>query len=95
MWDVLGGECEQKYRFPRPVLKVQFEPRSQERLLVCPMRHAAVLVDTGGGHRVVPIDEDVSNVRESWGWKGLLSMMASRYHRDIFRIFDILCSFCE
>lgn len=59
IWEVLSGECEQKYRFPRPVLKVQFEPRSLARLLVCPMRHAAVLVDTNGGHQVIPIDDDV------------------------------------
>jgi COMPASS component SWD1 len=59
IWDILSGECEQKYRFPCPVLKVQFEPRSMERLLVCPMRHAAVLVDTNGGHKVLPIDDDV------------------------------------
>lgn len=59
IWDILSGECEQKYRFPCPVLKVQFEPRSLERLLVCPMRHAAVLVDTNGRHQVLPVDEDV------------------------------------
>ncbi|XP_060520098.1 retinoblastoma-binding protein 5 homolog [Cylas formicarius] len=58
IWDVLHGECEQKYRFPCPVLKVQFEPRNLERLLICPMKHAAVLVDTNGGHQVLPIDED-------------------------------------
>ncbi|XP_030758288.1 retinoblastoma-binding protein 5 homolog [Sitophilus oryzae] len=58
IWDVLTGECEQKYRFPCPVLKVQFEPRNLGRLLVCPMKHAAVLVDTNGGHQVLPVDED-------------------------------------
>ncbi|KAF2897141.1 hypothetical protein ILUMI_09030 [Ignelater luminosus] len=58
IWDVLTGECEQKFRFPCPVLKVQFQPRNLERLLVCPMRHAAVLVDTNGTHRVLPVDDD-------------------------------------
>lgn len=24
IWDVLSGECEQRYRFPSPVLKVRF-----------------------------------------------------------------------
>ncbi|VEN33752.1 unnamed protein product [Callosobruchus maculatus] len=58
IWSTVTGECEQKYRFPCPVLKVQFEPRSLERLLVCPMKHAAVLVDTNGGHQILPVDED-------------------------------------
>ncbi|XP_018568510.1 retinoblastoma-binding protein 5 homolog [Anoplophora glabripennis] len=58
IWNILSGECEQKYRFPCAVLKVQFEPRSLERLLVCPMKHAAILVDTNGIHQVLPIDED-------------------------------------
>ncbi|XP_066148486.1 retinoblastoma-binding protein 5 homolog [Euwallacea fornicatus] len=58
IWNVLTGECEQKYRFPCPVLKVQFEPRNLERLLVCPMKHAPVMVDTNGRHQVLPIDDD-------------------------------------
>ncbi|KAG5891689.1 hypothetical protein JTB14_021159 [Gonioctena quinquepunctata] len=58
IWNILSGECDQKYRFPCPVLKVQFEPRCLERLLVCPMKHAAILVDTNGVHQVLPIDED-------------------------------------
>lgn len=60
IWDVLSGECEQKYRFPSPILKVQFHPRNDKKFLVCPMRHAAVLVDTDGEHQIVPLDEDVS-----------------------------------
>lgn len=58
IWDVLTGDCDQKYRFPCPVLKVQFQPRIHECILVCPMRHAAVIVDTNGGHQVVPLDDD-------------------------------------
>ncbi|XP_054261911.1 retinoblastoma-binding protein 5 homolog [Macrosteles quadrilineatus] len=58
IWDVLTGECEQKYRFPSPILKVQFHPRNDKVFLVCPMRHAAVLVDTDGDHKIVPLDED-------------------------------------
>ncbi|XP_045464658.1 retinoblastoma-binding protein 5 homolog [Harmonia axyridis] len=71
IWDVLTGECEQKYRFPCPVLKVQFEPRNMERLLVCPMRHAAVLVDINGGHQVIPIDDDGDlNISASFDRRG-------------------------
>ncbi|XP_072390893.1 retinoblastoma-binding protein 5 homolog isoform X3 [Diabrotica undecimpunctata] len=58
IWNILSGECEQKYRFPCPVLKVQFQPRNVERLLICPMKHPAVIVDINGGHKVLPIDED-------------------------------------
>ncbi|XP_072390892.1 retinoblastoma-binding protein 5 homolog isoform X2 [Diabrotica undecimpunctata] len=51
IWNILSGECEQKYRFPCPVLKVQFQPRNVERLLICPMKHPAVIVDINGGHK--------------------------------------------
>jgi len=44
LWDVLSGECDQKFRFPSPVLKVQFNPRNEQEILVTPMRHAAVVV---------------------------------------------------
>lgn len=44
------------------MLKVQFQPRIHECILVCPMRHAAVIVDTNGGHQVVPLDDDVSKI---------------------------------
>ncbi|KYN19509.1 Retinoblastoma-binding protein 5 [Trachymyrmex cornetzi] len=58
IWDVLSGECDQKYRFPSPILKIQFHPRNLNKFLVCPMRHAAVMVDVEGTHRVIPLDED-------------------------------------
>ncbi|XP_013142414.1 PREDICTED: retinoblastoma-binding protein 5 homolog [Papilio polytes] len=58
IWDVLSGECEQRYRFPTPIVRVQFDPRNDRRFLVCPMRHAALLVDTEGEHKILPIDDD-------------------------------------
>lgn len=58
IWDVLSGDCENKYRFPSPILKVQFHPRHDSRFLVCPMRHAAILVQVGGKHQILPIDSD-------------------------------------
>ncbi|XP_019880220.1 retinoblastoma-binding protein 5 homolog [Aethina tumida] len=71
IWDVLSGECEQKYRFPCPVIKVQFEPRNMERLLVCPLKHAAVLVDVNGKHQVLPVDEDGDlNIAASFDRRG-------------------------
>lgn len=65
IWDVLTGECEQKYRFPSPILKVQFHPRNWTKFLVCPMRHAAVMVDIQGTHQVVPLDQDVSRLKSN------------------------------
>ncbi len=32
------------FRFPSPVLRVQFHPRDEREILVSPMRHAAVVV---------------------------------------------------
>ncbi|KAK0168446.1 hypothetical protein PV327_002245 [Microctonus hyperodae] len=58
IWDVLSGECDQKYKFPSPILKVQFHPRNPNKFLVCPSRHAAVLVTLEGSHQVIPLDED-------------------------------------
>jgi len=59
VWDVLTGECDQRFRFPSPILRVQFNPRNNRELLVAPMRHAAVVVTTAeGGHRLVPVDDD-------------------------------------
>nr|CAD7399142.1 unnamed protein product [Timema cristinae] len=58
IWEVMTGDCEQKYRFPSPILKVQFNPRNDKVFLVCPMRHAVVLVNSEGGHQVVPLDDD-------------------------------------
>ncbi|ESO03604.1 hypothetical protein HELRODRAFT_185612 [Helobdella robusta] len=58
IWDVLSGECDQSYRFPSPVLKVQFHPRDSNQFLVVPMKHAAVLMALDGKHRLVPIDEE-------------------------------------
>jgi len=48
LWDVLSGECDLKFRFPSPVLKVQFHPREEREILVTPMRHAAVVVTLNG-----------------------------------------------
>lgn len=39
---------------------MQFHPRNDRQFLVCPMRHAAVLVDVDGEHKVVPLDDEVS-----------------------------------
>ena len=58
IWDVLTGDCSRRYRFPSPILKVQYHPRKNDIFLVCPMRHAAVLVELEGTHKLLPLDED-------------------------------------
>lgn len=41
------------------LFQVQFHPRNDRQFLVCPMRHAAVLVEVDGDHKVVPLDDEV------------------------------------
>ncbi|XP_064650896.1 retinoblastoma-binding protein 5 homolog isoform X2 [Lineus longissimus] len=59
LWDVMAGECDKSYRFPSPILKVQFHPRTCTKFLVCPMKHAAVLMDTERSTSIVPLDDEV------------------------------------
>jgi len=72
IWDILTGESDQRFRFPSPVLKVQFHPRCETEILVTPMRHAAVVVTisdqpsstgtststTSATHKIVPLDDE-------------------------------------
>ncbi|XP_067678158.1 retinoblastoma-binding protein 5 homolog isoform X1 [Haliotis asinina] len=58
VWNVLTGECDRVFRFPSPVLKVQFHPRNSDQFLVCPLKHAAVLMTVEGSHELIPLDED-------------------------------------
>lgn len=60
IWNVLSGTREEMYKFPSPVLKVQYHPRNPNYFLVCPLKHAAVLIDTEGDPKMVPVDDDVS-----------------------------------
>lgn len=71
LWDVLTGEVEKTFRFPSPILKVQFHPRNSEKFLVCPMKHAAVTMDLEGSHKLVPLDEDSDlNIVASYDRRG-------------------------
>jgi len=59
VWDIITGECDQRFKFPSPVLRVQFNPRVSDELLVVPMRHAAVLVNLNdAAHKLVPVDDE-------------------------------------
>lgn len=42
--DVLSSDIIAKWRFSTPVLKVQFNPRNENLILVCPLKHAAVII---------------------------------------------------
>ncbi|KAK3575950.1 hypothetical protein CHS0354_019267 [Potamilus streckersoni] len=71
VWDILTGELEQNFRFPSPILKVQFHPRDCTKFLVCPMKHAAVTINVESKHSLVPLDEDSDlNIVASYDRKG-------------------------
>lgn len=55
LWDVLSGNCETRYRFPSAIHKVQFHPRNNKLFLVCPMKHAPVLVEVDKKHHILPV----------------------------------------
>ncbi|XP_056011009.1 retinoblastoma-binding protein 5-like isoform X2 [Ostrea edulis] len=71
IWDVVSAECDKTFRFPSPILKVQFHPRDSKQFLVCPMKHPAVLMNINGEHRVVPLDDDSDlNIVASYDRRG-------------------------
>eukprot|EP00118_Oscarella_pearsei_P009524 m.55044 g.55044 ORF g.55044 m.55044 type:complete len:171 (+) comp34445_c0_seq5:66-578(+) len=57
--DVMSGETKHQYRFPSVITRVQFHPRNKNVFLVCPMKHAPVVVTIPDEHRVLPTDGDV------------------------------------
>ncbi|KAK7902222.1 hypothetical protein WMY93_018991 [Mugilogobius chulae] len=58
-WDVLTGDCDQRFRFPSPILKLQCHPRDMDKVLVCPMKSAPVLLTLSDSkHVVLPVDDD-------------------------------------
>ena len=58
VWDVLKGECIYKYRFPSPILRVQFHPIDSDVFLVCPMRLRPVHVKIDGDQKHLKFDEE-------------------------------------
>uniref|UniRef100_A0A674DN72 Retinoblastoma-binding protein 5 n=1 Tax=Salmo trutta TaxID=8032 RepID=A0A674DN72_SALTR len=59
LWDVLTGDCDQRFRFPSPILKLQYHPRDLDKVLVCPMKSAPVLLTLSDSkHVVLPVDDD-------------------------------------
>eukprot|EP00116_Pleurobrachia_bachei_P002801 sb/3463063/ len=58
VWEVLKGECLYRYRFPSPILRVQFHPILPDVFLVCPMKLRPVLLKIGGEQRHITFDEE-------------------------------------
>lgn len=59
----MTGECKIRWTFKAPILKVQFNPRNENLVLICPVKHAAVLlfIDYEQGtvrHKFLPTDKD-------------------------------------
>nr|XP_056701602.1 retinoblastoma-binding protein 5 isoform X1 [Euleptes europaea] len=71
-WDVLTGDCDQRFRFPSPILKVQYHPRDQNKVLVCPMKSAPVMLTLSDSkHVILPVDDDSDlNVVASFDRRG-------------------------
>ncbi|XP_042604870.1 LOW QUALITY PROTEIN: retinoblastoma-binding protein 5, partial [Cyprinus carpio] len=59
-WDVLTGDCDHAFRFPSPILKLQYHPRDMDKVLVCPMKSAPVLLlrCPDSKHVVLRLDDD-------------------------------------
>ncbi|EDO43442.1 predicted protein, partial [Nematostella vectensis] len=71
VWDILTGECDQKYRFQSPISKVQFHPRNNKVILVCPTKQGPVVVDLDGKHYVLPTGgESEHNIVASFDRRG-------------------------
>ncbi|KAG9509291.1 Retinoblastoma-binding protein 5-like protein, partial [Fragariocoptes setiger] len=64
VWDVMSAKCLLKWQFPSPLIKVQFNPRNDQVILVCPYKHPTVLLHVKSyeknksNHYVVPTDPD-------------------------------------
>ncbi|XP_039249686.1 retinoblastoma-binding protein 5 homolog [Styela clava] len=72
VWDVLSGECLHMYRFPSPIMRVQFDPRDESLILVCPLKHSPVLLTGEGEHKVIPmLDDSDSNIVASFDRRGI------------------------
>jgi len=49
VWHVATSDCIARWRFPSPIIKVQFNPRNDKMILVCPMKHQSILVTLSDG----------------------------------------------
>ncbi|XP_072049898.1 retinoblastoma-binding protein 5-like [Amphiura filiformis] len=71
IWDVVTGDCDHRFRFPAPVLKVQFHPRDANKILVCPMKHAPILLTIDGTYKKIHVEDDMDlNIVASFDRRG-------------------------
>ncbi len=71
IWHIVTGDCLRKYRFPAPFLKVQFNPRDSNMILVCLLKHPSILVYEDGTHHELPLDDpNEPNVIASFDRRG-------------------------
>lgn len=79
VWDAKSGGNLLRWRLPSPVVKVQFNPRNDRFILICPVKHAPVLLEitypekgqkvATVNHKILPIDSD-SNIVASFDRRG-------------------------
>ncbi|CAD5123365.1 DgyrCDS11722 [Dimorphilus gyrociliatus] len=73
VFDVLTGDMLQSYRFPSPILKVQFNSRNRNRALLTLLKHAAIVLklDEEKSFDAVPLSSDNDlNIVASFDRKG-------------------------
>ncbi|RWS23091.1 retinoblastoma-binding protein 5-like protein [Leptotrombidium deliense] len=64
VWQVLTSDCVGRWRLPSPIMKVQFHPRNDNYLLICPMKHPAIILhlpnseESTKTHTTLPLDDD-------------------------------------
>lgn len=71
VWEVTSGDCKIKFRFTTPFIKAQFNPRDSSMFLVCPLKHASLLLFNDGSYYELPLeDENDPNVISSFDRRG-------------------------
>lgn len=71
LFNVVSGECEHKYRFPSPFIKVQFHPRDNNQFLVCLLKYPSLLINLNGEYNELPLDDpNEPNVISSFDRRG-------------------------
>ncbi|VEL16629.1 unnamed protein product, partial [Protopolystoma xenopodis] len=72
MWDIITSDCERTFRFPCPIMRVQFHPRNTNQILVCPLRHPPVLISTqiGAPTIIQPEEENDLSIVASYDRRG-------------------------
>lgn len=77
IWDVEAGECLIRWVYKAPLMKVQFNPRDDKLLIVCPYRHPSILLKVDDKkkqviYRYIPTDNEEieANVITSFDRRG-------------------------